>query len=190
MDKLLKKFLYCICVGLLCAGVRSAPVYGQSTEIFVVEAGTNAADFGGGPTVVDVTQRLGETISFEIFINHTGPDLIPELNGYQMNFPCEAVASAGTIGAVDYVQGTGGVFTFRDDFVYFQIDSVVGVDESGCPGSEFRFVGAPGTQGAPRDINGLPVRISPKTMLMVAASASALGSSNMFAYRQELAGVP
>ncbi|MCH7921263.1 MAG: hypothetical protein IIC50_25245, partial [Planctomycetes bacterium] len=86
MDKLLKKFLCCSCVSLLCAGVLSAPAYGQNGEIFIIEQGTPPV--GGGNTVVDVTGRLGEEIRFDIFVEHVGPDPLTPVRGWAADFPC------------------------------------------------------------------------------------------------------
>jgi len=176
MDKLLKKFLYCSCVGLLCAGVFSAPAYGQDTEIFIIEAGTDATAAGGGPTVVDVTGRLGEEIAFEIFINHIGPNPIPLLLGFQVDVPCEA--EGGLSGSVDYVLGTARVNKFRDDWLFFQVDSVAGADESTCPeGNDpqpdgaIRLVGAAGTDGFPQDLNGAPPKYAGEFSMSVSADA-------------------
>lgn len=143
MDKLLKKFLCCSCVSMLAAGVFSAPAYGQNGEIFIIEAGADPNDFGGGPTVVDVTGRLGEEITFEIFINNIGPDPLIPVRGYAADFRC--VAEGGIFGSVEYVQGSGGVFQFRDDFMFFQIAVAVGVDQSTCPGGGSPAPGGDGT---------------------------------------------
>lgn len=148
MDKLLKKFLCCSCVSLLCAGVLSAPAYGQNGELFFVEKGVDPAGFGGGPTVIDVTGRLGETIEVDIFVNQIGANALTPVRGIAVNFPC--VAQGGILGSVEYVQSSGTTNNFRQDFVFGQGQVTLAVDQNTCPGGN-----EPAPDGAVRFIVAL-----------------------------------
>ena len=128
MDTLLKKVVHCTILSLLCTGALTAPALGQNAEIYIVEAGTNAESAGGGPTIVDITGRRGQQISFEVFVRHIGPDPLTPIRGVAVDLPC--VAEGGLSGSVEYVPDSGEINQFRPDFLFLGAAIVAAVDST------------------------------------------------------------
>lgn len=170
MNTLLEKVVYCTILGSLCVSVLSSSAHGQNAEIYIIEAGTDPESAGGGPTFVDITNRLGEQIAFEIFIRHIGPEPLTPIRGIAVDLPCEAVG--GCSGSVEYVRGSGGFDRPREDFVFpfFAITDPAVVDESMCPGGTVRFAVVNGF--VDRDITGLGPRYVGEFKLSLPANAS------------------
>lgn len=150
MYRLVKKVFQMSCAGLLLASVLGAPAVGQEAELFFVETGVDPAGFGGGPTVVDISLRLGEEIMFDIYVRAIGT--LTPVRGFQMDFPCVGLDSTG--GAVTYVPNSGETDQFlREDFVFRFMTVSLAVDQSKCPAGNVRFAVALGD--GDRDLTGL-----------------------------------
>ena len=151
------------------AGERGKPALGLNGEIFFVENGVDPTGFGGGPTIVDISERLGEEITFDIYVQAIG--MLTPLRGLEADFPC--VGQGGTGGSVAFVQDSGKIDQFlRSDFVFRFMPVSMGIDQSKCPDGNVRFAVA--LVGMDKDITGLgPLYVGNFT---VAVSGDAAGS--------------
>lgn len=168
MDRVIKNVIYMGCAGLLWVSVLSTPASAQNAEIFFVETDVDPAGFGGGPTVVDISQRLGDEIMFDIYVRALGT--LTPVRAIAMDFPCVGQGGAG--GSVTYVLGTGRIFVFRTDFVFGTLTITQAVDQSKCPAANVRFAVA--LNEGDLDISGMGAKYIGE--FSVAVSADAAGS--------------
>ena len=167
MDTRTKKFVHCTILSALCLGALAIPTHAQNAEIYIIETGTNAVPTAGY-TIVDISNRLGEEIAFEIFVRQIGPNPLIPIRGVRADLPC--IAEGGISGSVEYVQGSGSVFPFRSDFVFVQMPGSAIFDHSQCPDGNFISISV--LNAGDYDITGLGPLYMGDFSLAVSADAT------------------